>query len=53
MYHTIEKLGLGATSTFATIGVSSFDWSSLGTAIVQIVIAVGTIISLFKKPSKN
>jgi len=53
MLNTIEKLGLGTTSSIATVGIASLDWSSLGTAIVQIVIAVGTILSLFKKNPKN
>lgn len=52
---TLQKIGIGATgvvgsnlsaSVIETVNVPVTDWTS---AIVQVVIAIATIFSLFKK----
>lgn len=45
----IEKLGMGATSLLATIGVQELPLDSLLQALTQIIIAVGTLIAIFRK----
>ncbi len=44
-----EKLGAGFTAIMATIGVAELPISDIISAITQIVIAIGTLIAIFKK----
>lgn len=50
--NSIEKIGIGGTAIFATIGVQELPISEILQVITQIVIAIGTLLSLFKKPKK-
>ncbi|GEM_PF-3523017 len=47
--NTVEKLGIGTTAVLATFGASEIDLPNLVQALTQLIIAVGTIIALFRK----
>lgn len=44
-----EKLGMGATSLLATIGVNELPLSEILQALTQVIIAVGTLIAVFRR----
>lgn len=48
----MEKIGIGGTAILATIGAGELPIADILQVITQIVIAVGTLISMFKK-NKN
>lgn len=51
--NNLEKIGIGTTSFLATLGVSEIDIPSLVDAVVKLVIAIGTLYSLFKNSGNN
>lgn len=48
---SIEKIGIGVTSSLAIVGVKELDIPMIITAVTQLIVAIGTLYSLFK--SKN
>lgn len=46
---TTEKIGIGFTSILAMTGIDEIPVSELITALTQFVVAVGTLLAIFKK----
>lgn len=49
---SIEKIGIGVTSTLAIVGVKELDIPLIITAITQLIVAIGTLYSLLKSKNK-
>lgn len=47
--NNIEKIGIGTTAVIAQMGVTELPLGELMQVITQIVIAIGTLIAIFKK----
>lgn len=46
--NSIEKLGIGFTSFLALVGIKELDVPMVITALTQLIVAIGTLYSLFK-----